>query len=146
MSVARAGVLALGVVVDLAGLAACHCANNNSVQPVSPTITVTDATTGAAICDATMLAYGDGNDAGTSLVAETGDDAASLCEYGTAVRTADGMVYAVAPLETPGTYTLVVSRTGFRSQTVSNVTVVLAGASCEQSPAPQHVNVVLQPD
>jgi len=120
------------------------------LQYAVPVITVVDATTGAAICDATVIVLTD---------AEAGlPDAASPTNTLTS-SAADGgpCVYAGAALDPPppgnpvdAMFTIQVSKAGYKTATVPNVTThvrACTGVSVgpETSLTHQMVNVQLQP-
>jgi hypothetical protein len=109
-----------------------------------PVITVVDSVTGGSICDATIEAVRSGAPALTLVSfippAEAG---APGCEYFPASLGPDGGVNGAAPFPV-GTYTLMVSRPGFRSVTIPDVASLMS--SCEeQPPRAQDVNVALDP-
>lgn len=123
----------------LTTLLSCNQAKTgcNSETIIEPIIIVTNAVTGDAICDATMVASGPADRPGPplTLTAYTpSTNHLAACEYG-------GFNSVV------GVYAIAVSRDGFHSATVSDVTV--AGQVCDSpdpSPAPQVVSVPLTPN
>jgi hypothetical protein len=106
------------------------------MQIIEPEIVVTNATTGADICDATVTVLTDaGADSGASnLVSSAANGDAARCVY-------SGFVYS------PGVNKVLVSKTGFRSRTVDvNVqATVCSGDQPGLPPAPQVVTVALNP-
>jgi|HubBroStandDraft_1064217.scaffolds.fasta_scaffold16565_3 hypothetical protein len=115
------------------------------ITEVAPQITVTDAVTGAPICDGTVVASLE--DGGATLTLGTlvpPDAASSLCLYFVLFPLADGGE-ALAGFPEDGEYSLNVSKGGFQSVTVQGV-ATRQSAPCGAVPAAQQVNVMLQPD
>jgi hypothetical protein len=120
------------------------CASDNiSHGPTDPIITVVNASTGQPICDATVIASCDGDDGGMSLTAPPEfalDGSPQGCEYEVRYPDADG---GVSYHRLEFTCSLEVSKTGFHSQTVPNVTP--NGGGCTAG-TQQVVQVKLQPN
>jgi hypothetical protein len=110
------------------------CASFTIIEPI---IIVTNAVTGDAICDATMVASGPADRPGPQLTLTAytpSTNHLAACEY--------GGFNSVA-----GVYAIAVSRDGFQSTTVSDVTV--ADQVCDSpdpAPAPQVVRIPLTPN
>ncbi len=109
---------------------------------VEPVITITDATTGESICDATVVARC--GDAGATLVAfgpsgnET-DATVPGCHYGLGIiRLCDAELSIVA--------TVYVSKHGYNAVTVPDVEVRQSTQCPAPDPEAQQVNVALEPD
>jgi hypothetical protein len=136
----------------------CHASGITcaSVGGVLPIITVTDARTGAAICDATVVvvlppdastqgippdsSYWQLNAVMTLPDGETVlvDGSSTACTYTGASLTGAGAFTDL--LDTP--ITLVVSTPGYRTTTATAVT---KGYGCSAPPPPDRVNVLLEP-
>jgi hypothetical protein len=127
-----------GLLISL--FAACSSSSDGttcgSTTVIPPTVTVTDATTAAPICDANVAVTEGPGANGTSLDGAPDPDLNQAnCRY------------VGSRLTTPGTHTLQVSKTGYQTVTVPNV--VTYSHSCgDSSPLPeaQAVNVSLTPD
>jgi len=154
----RFGIRYLAVVATaIIGGAGCHLSapTCSSFSIVPPIITVTDARTGAAICDANVVvveppdaSFGIPPDssywqlnAGTTLP----DGDTVLADGGSTACTYAGGPFAdMSMSEAP--LTLVVSKPGYRTATATAVT---KGYGCDDPnppPAPDRVNVMLEPD
>lgn len=147
MPVAAAWLSALGTAV--AATTGCPTGTcNNGTLVVAPVVTVTNATTGAAICDATVVAMlpadasysGDARlwpwaptDGGEAVLADGGS---TSCEYGGDVF---GSVY-----DTP--ITIQVSKPGFRTATATAEVYTSSCADQGTAPTAQQVDVALQPN
>jgi hypothetical protein len=137
-------VLAFALGVHVLGCDHNPCDYDNiSAPPTPPTITVVNASTGQAICDATVLATCTYFDAGFPLITmpSTADASSSDCEYGVTELWADGGLLSVEPLEY--SCTLQVSKTGFQTTVVPNV-APQGGGRCTRSPS-ELVEIKLQP-
>ena len=129
------------------GMSAAGCfptATCDLILEEPPVITVTSSATGDSICDATIVASRPGA-ADLTLVsfvppAEAGGPG---CQYFPASLGADGGVNGASNFP-DGTYTLQVSKQGFKSRTVPNV--VSQSFSCDQQATPaQQVKIALDP-
>ena len=112
------------------------------ISVVEPVITITDATTGKSICDATVTArWGDGS---ATLVAfgpsgnET-DATVPGCHYGPGILRLCGE-------EQPIVATVSVSKDGYNTITVPDVEVRQSTQCPGPDPEAQQVNVALEPD
>jgi hypothetical protein len=109
---------------------------------VEPLITITDATTGKSICDATIIARC--GDAGATLVAfgpsgnET-DATVPGCHYGPGI-------ISLCAKELPIVATVSVSKEGYNTVTVPDVEVRQSTQCPGPVPDAQQANVALEPD
>ncbi len=124
----------------LALLASLGCSQSkagcNSEEIIPPVIVVLNAVTSDAICDATVVATAPADDAMSSIRLEASapntNDAGS-CKYG--------------GLTAPGVYTITVSRNGFQTATVPDVTVTTQSCNATNPPPQaQLVTVMLNPN
>jgi hypothetical protein len=142
------GVMLRHVSASVIALAVPGCGTHEDcsggIVEARPVITVTDATTGDRICDATVIVV---EDAGGAALTDAGGATNALmsttlggvpCYY-------DGS--ALDPLDqSTTTFTIRVSKAGYETTTASNV--VTKVEQCSSSSAPltaQAVNVALQP-
>ena len=108
-----------------------------TIAAALPVITVTDAATGQPVCDATVVAQC--GDAGATLVA-FGPDGYVVdanvpgCQYGPGLQATCS-----------GAATISISKTGYKSATVSNVAVRYSAHCPGPIPDPQRVGVALEP-
>jgi hypothetical protein len=124
----RVGAAGLGLLAATSHAGCSHCdAIGTTIAP--PAIRVTNAATGAPICDATVVALHHGGDAGVNLVAS--GPPYPECLY--------------RDLPDDGVYTLEVSKPGFQSATVPNVSVQLSDFCSGNNPTAQQVTVKLKP-
>lgn len=127
-------------IVAMASLAVVGCSQSqtgcNSFEAILPIIVVVNAATGDAICDAKVVATASSDDALSPITLVAGvphTNDAGPCEYG--------------GLNTPGVYTLTVSKSGFQTATAPGATV--ATQSCNATnppPQAQLVTVTLKPN
>jgi hypothetical protein len=153
---------ALATVVVVATLEpGCHASGARcfSVGLVSPIITVTDARTGAAICDATVVVV-EPPDASVGIPPDSSywqlqpwvtlldgdmvpaDGGSTVCTYDGAGLRGEGGFNDPLGIRV----TLVVSKPGYRTATATALT---KGYGCDDPnppPAPDQVDVMLQPD
>src|ERR1700685_2751267 len=124
------------LLVVAGGNSACGpaCADNNvGNSSAPPVITVINAATGQAICDANVVAQSSAGplvtvndmracteaplacpDASVQLITFVDQDASTSCAYGIPVREADGSVDGIGPAFGPP-FTLRVSQSGFKN-------------------------------
>jgi hypothetical protein len=113
-----------------------------SIGDVPPEITVTDAVTGRSICDATVISLPDGANTEAGLLdIDAGTELRSYPAVGDA-----GTDCTWNPPVTIGAFTLVVSKTGYRTTTARGTWHWWGGCSGPDSPpAPDKINVRLTP-
>jgi hypothetical protein len=104
-------------------------------------ITVKDATTGAPICDATVVVLGAAEggpiDAATTSNVLTPNAGGVSCRYDGPSLNPTG--------DTTATFTIQVSKDGYKTATIPNVVTRVSNCSIDMTPtSPQMVNVSLQ--
>jgi hypothetical protein len=164
MSVWQLGCALFAAAVILAAHVGCGpCTENNVATPiVPPVITVVNAATGQAICDATVIAQSTAGplvtpndvhacaespfwcpDASVQLVAIAQPDASSAsCPYGVPLTAADGAVDGIGPIGGPPCV-LHVSKAGFTNAPAATVGSTANGCDGTRQ---QKVTIQLQPN